>query len=378
LQGRPIPPVQFIETDGTMSAFEDQPGPRRNLVTRLMNSFVLKAGEDQTPFIKDEFGRLTPVIPANARGLENYRKGFQTLGAIFLQSIREGFLTGNVFNPSLFKMMGSLSYQDVAGSPNDPADLPDHIRLKLMLAGSELPFKDILLQKQQSSDLNDSEYNILRDNIINILDENERTPDLSKVSLENKKWIYERALKYCKELQQEQRQVQGDMQLPAFLIAKQFQLQTRATQEQWPFGGTLPQQIKATEALQAEIEGSLTKDLFKSTIKWELSEGLAEKNVENENKVKHIQTLINQFVEESSLDDLAKLTFAITGSKTMRGNTALKFQLFNREKERLPAAHTCFSIIEISANCPDYETFKKVMTTFIEHSTQKDHSGLFN
>lgn len=382
IHGYDIPSIQFIEIDGTRTPIDRHSGPIKNLISRLMDGLVFHTDtEGQLSFIKDAFG-LTPVLRSNDEGLEleERKKGFQTLGAVFVQCLKHRFVTGHLFNPSLFKMICSLSSRDFAGSPDDPldlADLPEHLRIKLMLAGAgdEIPFRELLLKKNTFEALTDSEYEMLRDNILLILGEEAQTaqtPNLDKISPENKKWVYEKAMQYCRDVEKDKRETQGDTLLPAFIIARQMYALC-SNLRQWH-----DLSVHGPTTLQNSIEGELTPGLFLNAIQWQLAPNIGE---DDAIKIKNFVTNFIMGVTNDQVDPalarerIANLTFAITSSKTLTSQSVLHFHLVNREPNRLPNVHTCFSIIEISANCPDYETFEKNMQILIMQSIAKSHSG---
>lgn len=123
------------------------------------------------------------------------------------------------------------------------------------------------------------------------------------------------------------------------------------------------------EGLQEKVEGILTKGMFISKISWIPGHV-------GQNKAKKTKEYVEKWVKESTLEYVKKLLFTITGSNGLKSDTVLNFELYNRNQDNFPVAHTCFKSIEITSNYPSYEIFKNKLNFLIEQSTNKSHSGV--
>lgn len=92
-------------------------------------------------------------------------------------------------------------------------------------------------------------------------------------------------------------------------------------------------------------------------------------------KANRTQDFLKKWIEESSLKELEKLLNTITGYETLYEGKAIKFELYNRDQNRIPEVHTCAPSIEFSVNCPDYKTFREKLETLIKQSTNEESSG---
>lgn len=363
LEGYSLPRIQLVEIDGSIAEGIDAAGLSRILISRLMQALILHAEDnDQLSFIKDENG-LMPVLNLSTGRLNEYITGFRSLGALFVLSLKQSHLIGNVFNTSVFQLISSLSYDTLAAIPIESVDLSDQLRIGLMLglsSGSQgLISKFARLLQTHPFKLKKSEYEELRDFAVTDLEDNEEPPpDLNKISFYNKIWVHSRVKKILI-----QNRKQSDTLFPVVIMAKQMQILagSKAQWDEWCLLGA--------QGLQDKIEGVLTKEMFDSAIIWESSEVL------DDAKVEKIKGFITQLIEEYNIEELKDLVFTITGLTTLTATTFLKFNIYNMAENRLPVAHVCFSSIDFSANCPDYETFKKNMDFLIKQSTNKDFSG---
>ncbi|MBA3816374.1 MAG: hypothetical protein H0X29_07620 [Parachlamydiaceae bacterium] len=363
LQGGSLPQITFIEVDGKVSQGLDVMGLRRSFVSRLMSSLAFHAGEkNQLPFIPGDLG-LMPFLDSSAEGSEELKhqiKGFQALGALFVRSLEEECTTGNIFDPTLFQMITSFSYEELIDIPADAGNLSDNLRLGLSLFTSNKAVRDMISFIQENpSNLRDSDYEKLKEIVLANMDADEKTPDLQEISLENKKWVQAKAKESL--LGNDTRNF--DTKRAVAVIAKQMCL-LLGSAEKWNSLCRL-----GIEGLQNRIEGSLSREKFMSALTWDPKASVAVANVAK------IKGFVDRWVKESTKEDLKNLVFTITGSNTLVDGKALKFEIHSREAERLPEVHSCFSSIEIAANYPDYETFKEKLKFLIEQSTNKETSG---
>ncbi|MBA3816845.1 MAG: hypothetical protein H0X29_10085 [Parachlamydiaceae bacterium] len=363
LKGGSLPHITFIEADGQESQGLDVMGLRRSFVSRLMSSLVSHAGDkDQLRFITGDLGMM-PFIdssPEATEGLEDQIKGFRTLGALLVRSLEEKCTTGNIFDPTLFRMISAFSYEELFDIVGDAGNLSDTLRLSLSLVGSDKLVRDIIgLIQEDPSKLSDSDYEKLKKVVLANLDEDEKIPDLKENSLDNKIWVQAKAKKSL--LGDDTREF--DTKRAVAVIAKQM-CSLKGSAEEWDSLCEL-----GSERLQNRIEGSLSNEKFMSAIAWDPEANVAGENVEK------IKDFVSTWVKESKVEDLINLVFTITGSNTLFDDKVLRFEIYDRSAQQLPVVHSCFSSIEISANCPDYETFKEKLEYLITQSTNNEASG---
>lgn len=370
LSGADLPPVQFIELDGTITPFDPYQGPIKNFITRLFDALILHANtKDQLFFLKNESG-LMPAINPEMLELDFAKKGFQILGAIFIQCLKHQYLIGKVFNPSMFTMISSLTYQEVMSQPDSVAYFDLRIKLTVASLINEIPFAKILLEKNSFETLTDSEYCELRDGILFTLGDDR--PELSEVNLENKKWVYQEAIRFLMNLDQEKSK-NGDAPLAVFIIARQMATLCRS-EEIWKAACQFGPKV-----MEESIEGVLTSELFLKTIQWHKTQNVLESEVMN------IRQFVEDFIKGIDLkgdnaaemieERLVNFTFAITSSKTLTNTSVLNFHVLDRNAESLPSVHVCFATIEIPSKYSNFEVFVKRMNVLIQQSIDQSHSG---
>lgn len=359
LNGHPLPIIRLIEKNGSISEGEDAVALRKSVISRLIKSLKSHAeAEGQLHFITDPNLGLMPYIDSSKVNLDDQIEGFQILGTIFMRSMIEGCLTGNHFHPALFQMICSFSYDELDKLDDEAGNLSNELRLKLRLIES-LDNKNMVqiinnLQKKPTH-LNNADYEQLKDLVINSIEEE---IDLSKNTLENRKWVQAKG----KEI------ILGDIQKldthrAVALIAKTMHFLINS-EEVWSRSC-----MNGSQKLQSKIEGTLTKQEFISAISLKLKTNKYPKRAEK------IEGFLEKWISEATIDDIKKLTYTITGSDTLREGQVMKFELYNREPHRLPEVHACFSSIEFSINCPNYKMFKEKLNTLITQSISEESSG---
>lgn len=361
LRGQEIPPIRFIEVDGRKAEGGDMGGLSRILMSRLLQELIDHSDDrnEQLSFTKGSLGAM-PVLITEKGEVENQKQAFRTLGAIFGVCMRTKSVTGQLFDPALFRIISSCTFDDLHPLDVTNMDISDELRLKLL----EVGWNDkvaINLQKQPN-ELTDDEFKELLITLENSgeLEEKTDVPDLKQIPLplETKHWIYEEVKKLSINTSKE-----FDMILPAVCIAKQMQIILgKALWKNW---------CENADELQENVEGITSKEIILSSIDWE--EPIA--GFFKSENIKKTKKFVEQWINESEDKDLRDFIFTLVGSPSLPKEQRLKFVLVNREANRLPFVHTCQFQIDLPMNYPDYETFKKIMEILIKQSTSKEHSG---
>lgn len=358
LDGTGIPSIKFIEPKiieegGEPSIAIDQGGPTRSFMTKIIQALIANAEEPhQLPFDKDPLTKhYEPILDFDKEITENQIKGFRILGALFAECLSKNFLIDRFFHPSLFKGITSLTSEELEALPADLKKIPDDLIFKLLFAtlpGDELKTPRILIQKLP---------NELTPEDIAILEATIETGEMEFQSLVKPEEILNAAkLVYLDKIRKR------DKLIPIVLIAKQMHLsqvlQGDNTWDQFCARGG--------EALQKQLEGSLDNQIVSEALVWD-----SDVSIEDTNKTKGF---VEKWITEASSEELRNFVFTITGLPSLTHETRLKFKLKN-DGMRVPEAHTCFCMVDLSGDYPNYEIFQSKLKTLIENSINPLESG---
>lgn len=356
LQGKGIPSIKFIETIDLASEGVDQGGLSKIFVTKIIEGLLSNSEtQEQLSFDQDpQSMSFMPFIQSEVENLEDQKKGFRIIGALLAECIFKGYFIDRVFHLSFFHAITSLSSQELDTMPENIEDLPRELRLRLF----NILYKDdvsSILQKSPK-ELTFEENHVLIKFIASFHDEQK---DNAPYSI-NSQWFFDEAsLIYLNEKKAR------DVLLPLVLIAKQMHssllLKRDCTWEQLrKLGG---------ESFQQKMEGILNPQFVFKSILWDRSriseaDGLKTKG------------FVEKWMNEASSQDLRNLVYTITGLPSLSRHSILKFELFNRGKMNIPKAQTCFNSLDLSADYPDYATFKPKLELLINSSINKEESGI--
>lgn len=111
--------------------------------------------------------------------------------------------------------------------------------------------------------------------------------------------------------------------------------------------------------LQQRMEGVLNKEALKRKLTWELTHS------KDPRFIKTQEYLVNWI--DRNKDKLEKFVYAVTGLRTLCPKP-LSIQVFDRDKDFIPVAHTCFFSLELSANYESQEVFNQKIDYFLENA----------
>lgn len=169
LHGYRLSPIRIINEDGFDVSGIKKEKFLKSFISNLMNSIARHAeSEGQLHFIKNKNGLLMPFIDSLAGNIEDQIKGFQILGAIFVRCIKEGYLTGNVFDPNFFRLLSIFSYDIFRNIAEGAKEIPDYIRWYLKLIEKKMKNKSkvIDLLRVNPSSLSEEDCSFLESVIV--------------------------------------------------------------------------------------------------------------------------------------------------------------------------------------------------------------------
>lgn len=108
--------------------------------------------------------------------------------------------------------------------------------------------------------------------------------------------------------------------------------------------------------LQARIEGVLNQEALKAHLRWDFIDP----------RFVVIRDYLFHWIDNHP-DQLEKFVYAISGNRTLCANP-LTIQVFNRDKDFIPVAHTCFFSLELSGNCENQAQFDEKLAYFLENA----------
>lgn len=110
--------------------------------------------------------------------------------------------------------------------------------------------------------------------------------------------------------------------------------------------------------LQERVEGILNKVALKRKLKWEFTSSRFHKT----------QGYLSHWIDNHE-EKLEKFVYAVTGNRTLCADD-LKIQVFDRDKNFIPVAHTCFFSLELSGNYESQEVFDQKIDYFLENALE--------
>jgi hypothetical protein len=102
--------------------------------------------------------------------------------------------------------------------------------------------------------------------------------------------------------------------------------------------------------LQERIEGTLSAEALLKKLKWMPTSSV------NAELLAKTQGFLTNWIERADIDQLRLFVRAVTSNNAL-GPDDLKIEIFNRDQDNVPVAHTCFFTLELSANYPTQEHF---------------------
>lgn len=432
LQGQGIPKIKFIEQDGREAGGIDAGGLRRILISRLMQELAAHSQEQgQLSFEKEDLG-LLPVLKPDSGAVEDQIKGFRTIGALFAHCLRSDDVTGNVFDPSLFRMLTCCSFEDLLEVDLNATEISDELRLKLLATD---PNHKITAMLQKSfQDLTEEELENLAEigTLVRIFEEpGAPNPEQIPLPVETEQWIHARLQrefvdsskqdaphKIATILQKSPQDLtdkdvgiliqRGNHTLifeePGAPDLKQNPLSLET--KQWihatlkhevldsskhddtllpavmiakqiqALDGTIEQwdnwRLLATR-MQEKIEGVVSKESLLAAIDWQQSHGGVDAAKYNKTKTEYVE----HWIKGAELKDLKNLVFVLTGSTALPVGKKVEFRLYDSgNPDRFPTVHTCSFQIDVPINYPTFEIFKEKWDAMIAQSINPEHSGV--
>jgi E3 ubiquitin-protein ligase HUWE1 len=283
-----------------------------------LTSALSQSGLTALP-MKQEGERFIPTLSedSNAVSKADQLKCYRGIGTVFAMSLKEeNILTAKHFHPVLFKMMQTLTQEEIHRIPanlENATDIPQDIYKKV--------FKTYVQDQYPSMGITDEEVEQLFNPDADLP---QRIKDLG---LE------------LNTLQDLLNYIGFDqIVLPSLVMTQSMVGNLAGSPIQWDMVRAI-----GSDALMEQIEGSLSKEKVLSSLEWQ-----------NSNPT--IKAHLEQWIEESSDQRLEQFVQAITGLPTLSSNK-LKINCHS-DTNRLPAYHTCFNTIDLP-NYSDYETFKQ-------------------
>lgn len=324
LQGLPFPYVYYYE-DGVLNEVIDVGGVSKDFVIRVIeNLFKEQNGEVRGLLLKNR-------LPIDDESVDS-KDGYCTLGKLFSLCYppNSSFKTGAVFPPEYSRQI----YNCIASSRNPEQPLSDEWLISgyLALMGAPVALFTLLNADSSALDLTEEQWT----NIGYFVDSIGETV-VNQAYFENQENKDKLRSEYLA-LAKSSPNIESLRALAMIASSMKESLGTAEWNMLCLSGG---------EALQVRIEGVLNVDALLKKLTWDVESTVS---FEKETKTKEILTKwINANPEK-----LTKFVRAVTSNKTL-GPDPIIIQLFDRDSDRLPVVHTCFSTLELSANYPSLE-----------------------
>jgi HECT-domain (ubiquitin-transferase) len=326
LNSRPFPNIYYF-SNGKRSEAIDVGGVRRDFISRL-SEHLFKEGESSQGAGKSGFLKLVRGYPVEDEGIDQ-RECYGTLGKLFALCYLENsyFKTGPLFPVEVYRCIAAAG---------DPAS-------EEWLLSSFLSFKEAP----------DSVHSAVR----SLIDMNQNVPELDQSDSQFLSYliddsgatIADRAYFQDPANREKLRdtllaEAREDKRFPAIsYIAQQMKLS---------FGEAVWSSICAAggPALQERIEGTLNREALLKKLKWMPAFPV------NAELTAKTQGFLTHWIERADIDKLRLFVRAVTSNNAL-GPDDLKIEIFDRDKDNIPVAHTCFFTLELSANYPTQEHF---------------------
>lgn len=364
----PFVAIYKTEPDGVVrrAQGQDVSGVRKEFLRILLEAeFRPVDGLTVFPTKKDDDAAIQgvfPVIPPSSDE-ELLKELPKTLGMVFARCIEDdsGFKTGELFHPSLFKVLAIPGFGDPAIVTQDQGDLKvrrEDSLIKALLIVKDMPEGVLNLTQPQNSTETDFDPGALSAWVSPYFED--RDPPIVAFDLQNQDIRTELRTALLVEAQQE----------PRLLAA----LSIRAGMETClsPEGEILLGQMRAVD-LQEKIQGVLTPEKLKASLQYKTDYETA--NVEEiQSKVKgEIEGWIDGIgrdpaeTEAEKLERLRRFLIAVTANSTLSsGGVVVSIKPSRTDLSiPLPLAHTCFNRLDYWENCPTQEVASQKLDWFL-------------
>lgn len=346
LKGKSFPNV-YYQKDGELSEGIDVGGLRRDFVTRICRSIFAE---------KPDEGHLKVANMDTKEGLEPIARDsdevdYRTLGQLIARCYLEEsfFTTGTIFRTSFFQSL--LDYKN-STSDDDLAKI--FVNFEVGEAISD-EMKNIRASISKDLDPEKSPQAALTACMfIDKYDEGFMEAkfgedwESAKVTHEQyKEIIWPKFIEVAKN--------HGYIKAISWIADE---IKKKLGEEDWNELG----EMKAV-ALQEKIQGRLTANLLKEKMAYHKGSDL----IPNADLIK-IKTYFETWIDENkeNTDLLALFVEGVTSNSTLCAK-GIKIEVYNRDPQYVPTAHTCFFSLEVSSNYKDQEAFNRAIQLFLDN-----------
>lgn len=337
LQNNPFPLVRYFEGE-LMSEAEDMGGVARDFINRLIEK--LFKDEPQQGFLL----KGSNFIPTSDAHYPHDQAVYMTLGMIFAFCLSDdpellNLKTGPVFHENLYHyLLAPGKAGNYAKEPSENWLLNNYIAL---IHGSSFDKLRTLMEPELAvPELTEKEFDVIR--FFEIADAERINGDFFQDPV-NRALVRQVFLE----------EARSNAQVKAILWITQG-MQRVLTDKEWKL-----LKAEGANALQEHVQGVINVQALKDKLDFEKKE-----NVDEESYQRTVGYL-NTWIETNDTPErLSSFVRAVSGNNTLCA-PQLKIEIYKRGPDSLPAARTCFFLLEVSADYPTQEAFNDMIELII-------------